>query len=134
VGLDPQVRAELWGLIDALRSAGVTILMSTHYIEEAERLADKVAIMAEGRIVARGRPSDLVSEHVGHEVVEVYGPPAQLAEAERRAAIAGYPTRRAGPVLAILGVERSNGALPDGYRRPASLEDVFVLLTGEEVE
>jgi lipooligosaccharide transport system ATP-binding protein len=134
VGLDPQVRAELWGLIDALRAEGVTILMSTHYIEEAERLADEVAIMAEGRIVARGRPSDLVREHVGNEVVEVYGPPPELAEAERRAANAGYPTRRAGPVLAILGAERSNGALPDGYRRPASLEDVFVLLTGEEGE
>jgi len=71
VGLDPQVRAELWALIDALRSQGVTILMSTHYIEEAERLADEVAIMAEGRIVARGRPAELVAEHVGREVVEV---------------------------------------------------------------
>ena len=60
VGLDPQVRQELWALIDALRSEGTTILMSTHYIEEAERLADSVAIMANGRVVARGRPVDLV--------------------------------------------------------------------------
>src|ERR687893_1992068 len=56
VGLDPQIRTELWSLIDSLRAEGVTILMSTHYIEEAERLADEVAIMAEERIVARGRP------------------------------------------------------------------------------
>ena len=73
VGLDPQVRSELWTLVDGLRSEGVTILMSTHYIEEAERLADEVAIMAEGRIVARGRPHELVVEHVGREVVEVTG-------------------------------------------------------------
>src|SRR5579884_1258788 len=56
VGLDPQVRQELWGLIDGLRAEGVTVLMSTHYIEEAERLADTVAVMSQGRIVALGRP------------------------------------------------------------------------------
>ncbi len=134
VGLDPQVRSELWTLVDGLRSEGVTILMSTHYIEEAERLADEVAIMAAGRIVARGRPHELVGEHIGREVVEVYGPPAELREAEERAVGEGYATRRSGPALAILGVERANGAVPDGYRRPASLEDVFVVLTGAEVE
>src|ERR1700741_2421908 len=60
VGLDPQVRQELWALIDQLRSEGVSILMSTHYIEEAERLADTVAIMAHGRAVATGAPHALV--------------------------------------------------------------------------
>ncbi len=134
VGLDPQVRSELWALVDDLRTQGVTILMSTHYIEEAERLADEVAIMHEGRIVAGGRPAELVAEHVGREVVEVYGPADELREAELRAAADGFETRRSGPVLAILGAERSNGALPEGYRRPASLEDLFVVLTGQEVE
>src|SRR5215212_543964 len=62
VGLDPQVRQELWALIDALRSEGTSILMSTHYIEEAERLADTVAIMHHGKIIAKGRPGDLVRE------------------------------------------------------------------------
>src|SRR3954452_7552253 len=79
VGLDPQIRTELWSLIDSLRSQGTTILMSTHYIEEAERLADEVAVMAEGKVVARGRPSDLIAEHAGRETAEVYAPPDRLA-------------------------------------------------------
>src|SRR3712207_3225056 len=79
VGLDPQVRQELWALIDALRSQGTTILMSTHYIEEAQRLCDTVTIMSHGKAVATGAPSDLVRQHAGAEVLEVYGPPARLA-------------------------------------------------------
>src|ERR687886_1494359 len=85
VGLDPQVRQELWALIDALRSAGTPILMSTHYIEEAQRLADTVLIMSHGKAVAAGPPSQLVLEHAGTEVVEVYGPPPRLLEVEREA-------------------------------------------------
>ena len=61
VGLDPQVRQELWTLIDGLRADGVTVLMSTHYIEEAERLADTVAVMSAGRIIAQGTPAELVA-------------------------------------------------------------------------
>jgi lipooligosaccharide transport system ATP-binding protein len=133
VGLDPQVRQELWALIDALRTEGTTILMSTHYIEEAERLADSVAIMANGRVVARGRPLDLVRRHAGVETLEVYGPPPRLAEVREAAEAGGYRTRRTGTAVAILGSEAGNGELPDGVRRAASLEDVFVLLTGEEV-
>ena len=80
VGLDPQIRTELWSLIDGLRSSGATILMSTHYIEEAERLADEVAVMAQGKVVARGHPAELIVEHAGRETAEVYGPPERLAE------------------------------------------------------
>src|SRR5436309_226788 len=80
VGLDPQVRQELWSLIDGLRAGGVTVLMSTHYIEEAERLADVVAVMSHGRIVAQGTPAELVRAHAGEKVIEVYGTPEQLAE------------------------------------------------------
>jgi len=136
VGLDPQIRAEVWSLIDAQRTAGKTILMSTHYIEEAERLADEVALMAEGRVVARGRPADLIRTHAGSETAEVYGPPERLAEIRDRAEAGGLTVRPAGPAIAVIGSERSaNGELPpDAVRRPASLEDVFVLLTGEELE
>src|SRR5687768_13643111 len=133
VGLDPQVRQELWALIDALRSEGTTILMSTHYIEEAQRLADTVLIMSHGKAVAAGPPAQLVLEHAGSEVLEVYGPPARLAEVEAEAGAEGLRTRRTGTSVSILGVESGNGFAPDGERRPANLEDVFVLLTGEEI-
>jgi lipooligosaccharide transport system ATP-binding protein len=142
VGLDPQVRQELWALIDGLRSEGVSILMSTHYIEEAQRLADTVTIMAHGRAVASGRPVDLVARHAGAEAVEVYGPPARLAEVEATAAADGLRTRRTGTSVSILTGAGSNGGaagsavaarFSEGERRPATLEDVFVLLTGEEV-
>jgi len=133
VGLDPQVRQELWALIDALRSDGTSILMSTHYIEEAERLADTVTIMSRGKAVASGLPRELVTEHAGREVLEVYGPPARLAEVEADAAANGLRTRRTGTSVALLGIEGRNGDLPEGERRATTLEDVFVLLTGEEV-
>jgi lipooligosaccharide transport system ATP-binding protein len=133
VGLDPQVRQELWALIDALRTEGVTILMSTHYIEEAERLADTVTIMSHGKAVAIGQPAQLVTEHAGREAIEVYGPPARLAEVEREAAELGLRTRRTGTSVSLLGVEGRNGAMPEGERRITNLEDVFVLLTGEEI-
>jgi lipooligosaccharide transport system ATP-binding protein len=133
VGLDPQVRQELWALIDALRMQGTTILMSTHYIEEAQRLCDTVLIMSHGSAVAAGPPAELVVEHAGREVLEVYGPPARLAEVEAEAGAAGMRTRRTGTSVSILGVDR-NGYGVEGERRPANLEDVFVLLTGEEIE
>jgi lipooligosaccharide transport system ATP-binding protein len=131
VGLDPQVRQELWALIDGLRSEGVSILMSTHYIEEAQRLADTVVIMSHGTKVAEGRPAELVEEHAGREAVEVYGPPAHLAEVEAAAVARGQRTRRTGTSVSIVGLNGSE--IPEGERRPATLEDVFVLLTGEEV-
>jgi lipooligosaccharide transport system ATP-binding protein len=132
VGLDPQVRQELWALIDALRSEGTTILMSTHYIEEAQRLADTVLIMSHGSCVGAGPPAQLVTEHAGREALEVYGPPPRLAEVEGEARAAGLRTRRTGTSVSILGVD-GHGFGIEGERRPANLEDVFVLLTGEEI-
>ncbi|HEU0018886.1 MAG TPA: ABC transporter ATP-binding protein [Thermoleophilaceae bacterium] len=133
VGLDPQVRQELWALIDRLRSEGISILMSTHYIEEAERLADTVTIMSHGKVVAVGRPTDLVAEHAGDEVLEVYGPPARLAELEAEAKASGQRTRRTGTSITMIDDASSNGNGLEGVKRPGNLEDVFVLLTGEEI-
>src|SRR4051794_29820072 len=132
VGLDPQVRQELWALIDRLRSEGVSILMSTHYIEEAERLCDTVTIMSHGKAVAVGPPRTLIRDHAGPEAVEVYGPPARLSEVEADARARGWRTRRTGTSVAVL---HANGAAAefDGVRRVTNLEDVFVLLTGEEI-
>ena len=134
VGLDPQVRQELWTLIDGLRAAGVTVLMSTHYIEEAERLADTVAVMSQGRIIAQGRPPELVHRYAGEQVLEVFGPPARLEEVGRLAERSGWSSRRSGPAVAIMRAETLDGEAPEGVRRPANLEDAFVALTGEEIE
>ena len=131
VGLDPQVRQELWALVDRLRSEGVSILMSTHYIEEAERLCDTVTIMSHGRAVAVGPPRTLIAEHAGLEAVEVYGSPARLTEIEGIAQQRSWRTRRTGTSVSIL---HADGELDfDGERRVTNLEDVFVLLTGEEI-
>ena len=138
VGLDPQVRADIWLVIDRLRNEGVTVLMSTHYIEEAERLADDVAIVSHGRIIARGSPLELLAEHAGSEAVEYFGPPERLAEVESLVAPTGLSTRRTGPSVSILRAEllptSVSDALGYGNRRAANLEDVFVLLTGEVLD
>ena len=137
VGLDPQIRTELWSLIDGLRGGGTTILMSTHYIEEAERLADEVAVMTEGKIITRGKPvrADRASTPAARRPRSTRRPTAwpRSAPTPRRR---GCTVRPAGPAIAIVGSEQAaNGVVPeDAVRRAASLEDVFVLLTGEEAE
>jgi lipooligosaccharide transport system ATP-binding protein len=132
VGLDPQVRQQLWALIDLLRSEGVSILMSTHYIEEAERLCDRVTIMSHGKAVAEGPPRQLIAEHAGPEALEVYGSPGRLTEVEGIARGRGWRTRRTGTSVSILHADGDAADL-DGERRVTNLEDVFVLLTGEEI-
>jgi len=134
VGLDPQIRQELWTLIDGLRSEGVTMLMSTHYIEEAERLADVVAIMSSGKVIAQGTPAELTRAHAGERVLEVYGAPTQLAEVAADATSRGWVSRRSGAAVAILAAERLGDDAPQGTLRPANLEDAFVALTGAEIE
>src|SRR3954467_15990973 len=94
VGLDPQVRQELWALIDLLRSEGVSILMSTHYIEEAERLCDRVTIMSHGRAVAEGSPRELTAERGGPEAMGVSGARKRLWEVEVTPHTRGWRTRR----------------------------------------
>jgi len=131
VGLDPQVRQELWALIDRMRSEGVSILMSTHYIEEAERLCDQVTIMSHGKAVAVGAPRELIAKHAGSEAIEVYGSPTRLTEVEGIAQARGWSTRRTGTSVSILHANGDSDL--DGERRVTNLEDVFVLLTGEEI-
>jgi len=136
VGLDPQIRTELWTLIGDLKARGTTILMSTHYIEEAERLSDEVAVMHKGRVIARGRPADLIAEHAGSQTAEVYAAPQRLTELRSAVEETGLRVRPAGPAIAIVGAEAAaDGVVPaDAVMRAATLEDVFVLLTGEEAE
>jgi lipooligosaccharide transport system ATP-binding protein len=136
VGLDPQIRTELWTLIGELKARGTTILMSTHYIEEAERLADEVAVMHHGKVIARGHPAALIDEHAGSHTAEIYAAPERLAELRAAAEQSGLRVRPAGPAIAIVGSERAgDGIVPeDAVVRAATLEDVFVLLTGEEAE
>jgi lipooligosaccharide transport system ATP-binding protein len=133
VGLDPQVRAQLWATVDAIKHAGATVVLTTHYIEEAERLCDAVAVVHRGRVVAEGRPEDLIRHHVGAEVLEIPGRADDLAAITAEVHAAGFATRSAGTAVAVLGAERLDADLAvRGRRRTASLEDVFVVLTGEE--
>lgn len=138
VGLDPQVRQELWGLVSSLRDEGVTVLMSTHYIEEAERLSDEVALMAKGKVVTRGAPADLIARYAGKTVEEFRAGTDGHEAMERRAEAAGLPTRRTGAELAVMRAEEISeelrGELGRGEVRASNLEDVFVTLTGERVE
>ena len=131
VGLDPQVRQELWALIDRLRSEGTSILMSTHYIEEAERLADTVTIMSHGSAVARGAAAALIERARRPRG----GRGLRAAGAARRGGGArrGPPGSRRGAPARASPSCALNGDAPEGERRPANLEDVFVLLTGEEI-
>jgi lipooligosaccharide transport system ATP-binding protein len=108
--------------------------MSTHYIEEAERLADVVAVMSHGRVIAQGTPAELVLAHAGREVLEVYGPAEELAAVDELSSTNGWQHRRSGPAVAILCADSLDGELPAGVRRPANLEDAFVALTGEQIE
>ena len=133
VGLDPQVRQELWALIDRLRSEGVSILMSTHYIEEAERLCDQVTIMSprQGRRRRRAARADRRARRSrGARGLRV----ADAADRGRGASRASAAGARGAPA------RRSRSCTPtaaaedlDGERRVTNLEDVFVLLTGEEI-
>ena len=120
-----------------LRSSGVSVLMSTHYIEEAERLCDDVAVVSHGKVIARGTPAELVGIHAGVEALEFFGPPVRLQRVEDTVAPLGFSTRRTGPSVSVLRAEALPqhvvDALGEGSRRAANLEDVFVLLTGERL-
>lgn len=134
VGLDPQVRQELWALIDKLRTEGVSILMSTHYIEEAERLCDTVTIVSHGKAIAQGSPKELIQRYTTGQAIEVFGTTDKLQEVEKAAKKKQWSTRRTGTSVMILNAKGRIPKALQGETRPANLEDVFVLLTGETIE
>lgn len=142
-GLDPQARILVWTKIRELRSQGVTILLTTHYMDEAERLADHLVVVDHGFILDRGTPRDLIHRVVGDDCLEV---PELTAQAIQRIieALEGSPvwTDRQADSLLIYGEEmdgvierlQQRGLMPRTYyRRRASLEDVFLKLTGRDL-
>ena len=138
VGLDPQARHLIWDRLRALRSRGNTIVLTTHYMEEAAQLCDRIVIMDQGRILELGRPQDLVQKHVGVDIVEADNKPEVLACLGRMGArfdVAGTRvqvfTERPREVTAALLQECSPIEV---VARPAGLEDVFLKLTGRRLK
>jgi lipooligosaccharide transport system ATP-binding protein len=138
-GLDPQARRLVWDRIRSLRRQGITILLTTHYMEEAAQLCDRLIIMDEGRIIAAGTPFDLIAEHVGAEVIEVYLSEAQSADTalELHLASGSWQAERVGQVMYLYfrDAETDPAALTalvglEFTHRRATLEDVFLRLTG----
>ena len=143
-GLDPQARHMLWERLHRLKLDGVTLVLTTHYMDEAEQLCDRLVIMDAGRIVAEGSPQDLIARHATREVVELrYGAPAERAAALPHLAPLG---RRIEPLADRVLVytdegERATASLATHAVRPTStyvrrstLEDVFLILTGRTLE
>ncbi|HEY4353175.1 MAG TPA: nodulation factor ABC transporter ATP-binding protein NodI [Paraburkholderia sp.] len=138
-GLDPQARHLIWERLRSLLSRGKTILLTTHFMEEAERLCDRLCVIEEGRKIAEGAPKELIASEIGCDVIEVYGSdPLAL-----RDALAPFATRidisgetlfcyvdDPQPVHAQLKQRDDVRYL----HRPANLEDVFLRLTGREMQ
>jgi ABC-2 type transport system ATP-binding protein len=148
-GLDPQSRRQLWDIIRGFQRKGGTVLLTTHYMDEAERLCDRLAIVDHGRIIAEGTPPDLIARLGGHHVVEfeVSGDSNRDGALERWRALPGVEAVRHDDGLVSLtvrephltipalldAVEQLGRALEHLTTRQASLEDVFVRLTGRHL-
>jgi len=136
-GLDPQARHLVWNRLRELRRQGLSILLTTHYMEEAAQLCDRIGVMDEGRYLVEGAPIDLVRERVGEEVIELRG----VDEGPVLRALDGLPFKpeRVGDTLYLYCrdgrvMDRLIGAgRRDFLRRPATLEDLFLHLTGREL-
>ena len=135
-GLDPQARRNFWLLIERIRAGGKTVLLTTHYMEEAARLCSEIAIVDHGRIIARGAPGQLLSEHFGETVLELpradladtAGLPATAVDAGERIELL---TRDVADTIAAL-IER--GVPLERLRiRERTLEDLFLELTGRTI-
>jgi lipooligosaccharide transport system ATP-binding protein len=138
-GLDPQARHLIWGRLKQLLAERKTIFLTTHFMDEAERLCDRLSVLDHGRIVATGAPRDLIAEHIEPQVVEVYGDGVfEWAEqhgrglterCERSGETVFCYTRHANPLVHDLEGRRELRYL----HRHANLEDVFLKLTGREL-
>ena len=142
-GLDPAVRLALWARVRELRAHGTTILLTTHYMDEAQRLCDRVAIMSEGRILSEGVPAELIDTHLARETVEIdctseeegllfddFRIPAKRLRAGRRMM---FYLDDAAPLVQHLR-QRSRDEAHSMVVRPTNLEDVFLALTGTSLE
>jgi len=146
-GLDPQSRRQLWDIIRAFQKAGGTVLLTTHYMDEAERLCDRLAIIDHGQIIAEGTPADLITRLGGHHVVEFEASLSKGASLDSWRALPGVESVRHDDGLVCLNVREPHLTIPallDAVRdqgsellhlttRQASLEDVFVRLTGRHL-
>ena len=135
-GLDPHSRTRVWEELAQLKSRGVTILMSTHYMEEASTLCDRVAIMDRGRILALAPPLELVKRHGGHSIAELRLDGASREKVRTALAEAGFEWREVGAVFRISGDGTAKLESIPGVRvdlRAATLEDVYLSLTGKEL-
>lgn len=141
-GLDPAVRLALWSRIRELRAAGTTVLITTHYMDEAQRLCDQVAIVSAGKVIAAGAPTTLIASRLASETVEFDCAPSE--EAALLDGVASGPRLRAGRRL-MLYVDDAAEVIErirrhdEGDRRPiivrpTNLEDVYLALTGASLE
>ncbi len=138
-GLDPQARHLIWDRLKRLLADGKTILLTTHFMDEAERLCDRLAIVDGGRLIVEGAPRELIAERIEPHVVEVFGEgaadwaAAEAARFSRRCEVSGETAfcyvADAAPLLAHLAERPRLKTL----HRPANLEDVFLKLTGREL-
>ena len=142
-GLDPSARRELWGLIRQLKREGTTILLTTHYLDEAEQLADDVAIMNHGKIVARGSPAELIAQHGGGSSIVLAGAGEDGLRAVRARGITAelqgsdvvVKVPVAGDMRRMLEKLASiDTPLNEIYTRRSSLEDVFLNLVGARMQ
>ena len=135
-GLDPQARHLIWERLRRLTQEGKTLVLTTHFMEEAERLCHRLAIMDRGRIIAEGSPRALIAEHIEPQVLEVHGPGYETWM-ERARSLAPR-VERVGDTVYCYGeeIEPLLKTLSGGLsylHRPASLEDVFLKLTGRDL-
>jgi ABC-2 type transport system ATP-binding protein len=143
-GLDPQARRAIWGLVTGIRERGTTVFLTTHLMEEAERLCDRVAIIEHGRLIEVGTPADLVQKHCPERSVVFTSDDANVAErlkglgvVERsEGSTATYTIRGAGDdfVTDVINIIAREGIRVRGFRTEIpTLEDVFLKLTGHGI-